>query len=447
MDIFTKSSSQAEINSCLDRVVDAVAGGALPNEAICDAVKRANLHPSGIQILVQAYNTAAINQQRLHGEDINEKTAAVTLANAEEITETLFPTPHKAASAGSLGATATLRKLASEAPYRRSHEDIVAGLKLLRSPETTKVAAAKPAEKSYFGLRNAALAKEAAANRELFNAQTKLAADVETLKHYLQQDAAPAVIELVERVKVSSGEAGVRALYGVSSQVKHLKLASQCRDFTRGVQLIRDIVAGVDRFQSAKAAATVATDAIPKSNVPTRAIYHTKSLVADDNAAAVNKELHVSDTGEKLAAEKAAAGPFTTAAVVESVRQLSKRLSGGLGSDPVEKNLAALSDPMHERRLNQIRSQATLVDLMNNDQMIAGHDPDEVIAAWNQLLELSPQLGDRRILAQGALRTRLAQGAMDPFASGQLVDLSQKLTPKPQTIQSMKPPKPPEPKF
>lgn len=417
------------IDQCLDKVADHVASGASPNEAIVHAVKTANLHPSGIQLLVQAYNTAAINQQRLLGQDVHEKTASVPLADTDQIMETIFPTPYKSAHAAALGETALLRKIASEPAYAPPREQTLAGLALLRTAQPPVKQAAAAPEKPYFTQRNEALKRESEANREVFNVGIKLSAAIEKLTDYLQQDAAPAVVELAPRIKAAVGDVGVKSLYAIAGKLPHLKLASKCRDFLVGVDLVREVATGLQKYELAKVAAVKAADAVPPARVPVKAVHHTKSLVADDNDA-VMKELNVSDTGTKLAADKAAAGPFTTAAVLESVRHLTKSLSNNLTSDPVDKNLSALSDPMHERQLQQIRSQATLVDLMNNDSVIAGHDPDEVIAAYNQLLELSPQLGDRRILAQGALRTRLAQGGLDPFAAGQMVDLGQRLTPK-----------------
>ena len=442
-DIFNKTSAHAAIDACLERVADYVAAGNSPNDAIAEAVKLADLHPSAVQILAQAYNTAAINQQRLLGSDINEKTAAVPLADTDVIMESLYPTPHKPTHIGQLGSPATLRKIASESPRAVDREQISAGLALLRSSSTKTAAATPPAEPPYFAQRNAALAKEAAANRELFNAGITLAAAVEKLGHYLQQLEAPAVVELAPRVEIVCGEQGVKSLYEIADGIAGLKLASKCRDFAPGVEMVQAVSDGITRYQRAQEAVKVARDAVPPSHVPAKTTEHTQKFQANDNDA-IMRSLRVADTGTKLAEEeKQGAGPFATAAVVESMRQLSKQLQSGLKSDPIERNLSALSDPMHERRLQQIRSQATLVDLMNNDDVIAGHDPDEVISAWNQLLELSPQIGDKRILAQNALRTRMAQGGLDPFATSQLVDVGQKLTPKPQTVA---PPRP-EPQF
>lgn len=429
--ILTKTSARDAIDACLEKVADLVATGATPDNAIAEAVKQANMHPSGVQILVQAYNTAAINQQRLNGSDIAEKTAAVPLADADLILETLFPTPHEPAHIGHLGSPATLRKIASESRPKSLSDNAKAGLSLLKSARAAETKqAADSAEVGYYKHRNDCLKKEAAANRELFMAGTKLAGDIERLTTFLQQESAPAVAELAPRVKVAIGEHAVDVLYALATPLNNLKLASKCRDFAAAVDMVRVVTDGLERYQEVKQAADCAKDAVPPAKMPVKAMHGTKSILDSDNDG-VMAALNANDTGEKVAQDKSAAGPFTTAAVMESMRQLSDKLRAGLQSDPVEKNLSALSDPMHERRLQQIRSQATLIDLMNNDNVISGYDPDEVIASWNQLLELSPQIGDKRILAQNALRTRLAQGSLDPFATSQLVDVGQKLTPKP----------------
>jgi hypothetical protein len=94
--------------------------------------------------------------------------------------------------------------------------------------------------------------------------------------------------------------------------------------------------------------------------------------------------------------------------------------------DQSNKALSSLVDPAHEAQLRNIRTQATLQDLMANDPVIHGYDPTETIDAFNEIVSTAPRTADQRLVIQSLLRKRLAQGALDPFEVEQLLSMEEK---------------------
>ncbi len=82
-----------------------------------------------------------------------------------------------------------------------------------------------------------------------------------------------------------------------------------------------------------------------------------------------------------------------------------------------------LSDPEHLDELRQIEAGAVLNDLLANDEVISGYDPDEVSEAYNEILATSPSLATQPLALRPMLRKRLSGGAMEPFEAQQAAEL------------------------
>lgn len=73
--------------------------------------------------------------------------------------------------------------------------------------------------------------------------------------------------------------------------------------------------------------------------------------------------------------------------------------------------------------VDNIRRQAILADLMNNDEIISAQEPTHVESAYNTLLQISPKSTLHREVVRSVLRNATAQQAIDPFTAKQLADL------------------------
>jgi len=113
-------------------------------------------------------------------------------------------------------------------------------------------------------------------------------------------------------------------------------------------------------------------------------------------------------------------------------------LTKGIGEQlqiakPTEKlikgDLEKLLDPRHEENLRQIEVNAMLNDLMANDEVISGHEPESVLRVFNEISQLAPRTSHQKMLIRALLRKRLQYGGdqVDPFEVQQLLDVENKL--------------------
>ena len=99
-------------------------------------------------------------------------------------------------------------------------------------------------------------------------------------------------------------------------------------------------------------------------------------------------------------------------------------MAESLGSgDTEDQQLSVLNDPIHERRLQDLRAQTMLHVLMADDPVIKSHNPYEVASAYGELSRLAPNMFQQPAAVTPYLRKRLQQGLLDTFEVGQLSSL------------------------
>lgn len=97
-------------------------------------------------------------------------------------------------------------------------------------------------------------------------------------------------------------------------------------------------------------------------------------------------------------------------------------------SELVEDKWMDLEDPDHANELRSIRTHAMLNQLMTDpDEPISGHDPNKVLAAYNELSQATPRLAGNIAMLRPALRKRL-EGHQEPFEAKELLDIEHGLT-------------------
>lgn len=95
--------------------------------------------------------------------------------------------------------------------------------------------------------------------------------------------------------------------------------------------------------------------------------------------------------------------------------------------DLVEDAASELSDPSHLNEMRQIQARAMLQDFLHNDEIISGYDPEEVVAAYNEVAQLTPRSSTQAAVMRPLLRQRLTQGAMQPFEAEQIANIEKTL--------------------
>lgn len=97
-------------------------------------------------------------------------------------------------------------------------------------------------------------------------------------------------------------------------------------------------------------------------------------------------------------------------------------------SELVEDKWMDLEDPDHANELRSIRTHAMLNQLMTDpDEPISAHDPNKVLAAYNELSQSTPRLAGNIAMLRPALRKRL-EGHQEPFEAKELLDIEHGLT-------------------
>lgn len=89
----------------------------------------------------------------------------------------------------------------------------------------------------------------------------------------------------------------------------------------------------------------------------------------------------------------------------------------------VQSQMKKLDSPDHINELRKIRTQTVLNSLMSDpDNPLSAHDPEEVLNAYNEMVQLAPRLADQPALLNPLLNKRLA-GRMEPFELGEALKL------------------------
>lgn len=107
---------------------------------------------------------------------------------------------------------------------------------------------------------------------------------------------------------------------------------------------------------------------------------------------------------------------------------------GGIGKEMLERDPEKLKKlkmeqynnltaPDHETALKNIKAQATLHDMLLNDDVISGHDPKEVAIAFNEIANVAPGVVDSPAVLQALLRKRLEAGQLADFDVKQLLEM------------------------
>jgi len=97
------------------------------------------------------------------------------------------------------------------------------------------------------------------------------------------------------------------------------------------------------------------------------------------------------------------------------------------GKKRLESQIQDLDSPDHTNELRKIRAQTVLTQLMSDpDSPLSSYDPEEVMTAYNEMVQLSPRLADQPAALAPMLNKRL-MGNTEPFEVGEALKLEEGL--------------------
>jgi hypothetical protein len=423
----------------VEQVVDLVGDGWTPNDAIVKIAHDGEYTPGHIRLMVQAYNTGRTNYQRKTHADLFEKTADFPLADAAVVLEALYPSTVKSA--------AMLHRESSVSDdYLYPPES--PGHKLATVPPLVQPVSPYPCDpdrrvkKAFALLRD--LDRERDERRMLVShTRDKLAAALDELDLYFKQAGPPIAFKAVrnnasalwgrpaEVVLDKVAEANPRLLktaswdsYGgrVDRTREPYVLVGKCIELA---QEHHKLAQDYQEFEKAavEAAARLLGEFLPVTHKEPSVL--TTSIMGTEKAALLGSGI----------LDPISAAPF--AVTSEFTRSVMDKIKPDSEDKLKSKALAELMDPAHEARLRKIRTQATLHNLMANDEFVSAEHPERVAELFNKITSLAPRAAEQPILMQALMRRYLAQGQVDPHDIDQLVGIEYKLKQRDQPMEDI----------
>lgn len=257
-----------------------------------------------------------------------------------------------------------------------------------------------------------------------------------------------------ERVKRAAETSRCAAAVRLDAlHVQMAKLASYFKQFAdRRLPLGHVEKAAADRYGAAATAALFqyvrqfshCRDKAAAGPLPTGLRWDAEPLTLVANCVRLGQE--VQTCREKAAADQTVLtqhreecfGPFAPARPTKEAASVVPMTVGGLmanaladmprsRNEMVEAGTRELDDPEHLAALRRIRAQAMLAHMLTDpEDTISGHDPDEVLHAYNEIAQLGPRVAEQPAAIGPLLRRRL-QGHVQPFEAKEVTDIEKGL--------------------
>lgn len=437
-------SKQAEqrLTTALEKVANLVAEGQHPDDAIVKVASEDGIPAGHVNLMVNAFNTGRTETQRKIGGDIFEKAAEFDLADAETILKRMFPSEVK--TAAELSRQTVISEEYSLPPTW--HRDIVkkATYNQTLPPLQTKsghtvTEAPKLDTDPAFAMKKAycqvqALTREVENRRaEVSNLQDELVAQITKLAEYFRRPGCEPYVGVkgnITRLFGKKAEALCKLLENRNSKL--VKQAGAGREFfslanfqTEPYSLVKNCLDTADKLVEKKAAfEKFEKEAADKSE---------KTILPFGQTIDPFKGYGVLDEVEKRSflSPKAIAGSLGTA-IGAANANIGKEIvdTEVFGKDKAyNKVLNSLQDPSHQSRLRNMQTSSMLTDLMSNDEIISGYDPEEVLHHYNEISQIAPRASSQEGIMRAILRKRLEGGksAIDTYDLSELLKMENSL--------------------
>ena len=432
------------LNVAIDKTMDMIdATGCDPNDAIIKVAGDMKLTPDYIPVIVAAYNNGAQYAQRENGNSILEKTAKFPIANVDCINNKLYKT--KTASAQLYTINDNFFDLPVSVTVKQSNVD----KQLLYSP-VVKAA-------SYRRDNSTQIKYETRVNDgvntilESIRMEKSAASDayddaIKELAEYLHLNASPSVpyaVKLATMVYGKTGDIVVKAAanrFSLSDKPKRMEPGVSEKDpfYTCCDNCIKKLAAYNDICdQELELMQKCAKVLKPMVSRRVNAIYSQSVDNTANPAYFFQKKKNVVE--ETTPNTKSAASIFPTVGGYDELARGGKLPYSDLSGlesllkpqwrdlNPYEHNIMrSLDDPEQDAKLRDITVQTNLIDLINTDEYLSDQDPEEVIDAYNELMEIAPEIHNKKPLLRAALRQYLESGGIDVQSLGLIGDIGRK---------------------
>lgn len=428
--------NEREENELLDAVKkasDLVTAGSSPDEAVEKIARDSGFGPGKIRLIGQAYNNGAqLSQWRQpNSASILDKLASFPLCDPEKVVEAIYTGPSPAEKAAALKVDADYSRPPSWYGAKEGRTKFAsAALPRNPPPEYTP----DPLDAVHKVYNDVQRTKQAAdeTRRQASAAEDAVRARVAGLATYFKQASHNRLpFAVIEEAAVTYFGEPARTLLKIAYDAARLK---EKRATDLGTVIKKAVDLNAEPFSLIKAA----IDAGGRCVV-------LKKQAGDLAAAAVTKKAEglrpFSTAGD--AEQPAHTGPWTKEAAAlfaKTAIMNSPAFGAAVGSglatslgiskskgELVDDEWMKLEDPEHENELRKIKAHTMLNQLMTDpDDPISGHDPDRVLAAYNEIASATPRLADNVAVLRPQLRKRL-EGNAEPFETKEMLDIEKGL--------------------
>jgi len=434
-----------------------------PVDAIEKIARDSSWGPDMVRFASYAYNTGRQTYQRQENDNALEKFADFPLADPDQVIDRIWPKQVKTAADE---AYATVSNEYGSGPaFFLDHNLRQPNVSMIKAASIQVAGLLKTADhckECHRPMEHCTCPKKSALSLAmgLDEKLTKQAADARVNASDAYQKLIGAMGELGDYFRQSPERHLPFALVEKTAEVYHGANGQAVMDwvFTRN-KMAENSLRG-DSVNWGKQVVAVEPQQMPWSAL-TRCVKLAKDVIQFRNAEAAAKtaaEIHkqdilgplihgpVKDASFNLLT-KSAATPIKLMDMVSDAKNLFGEVLNPFkqeSGDPVAGPYEELEDPRHAAKLQQIQTQSMLSDMMN-DPVIGGHEPDEVLHAYNEISRLTPRAASQPALMRSHLQ-RYLQGNVQPFEHGQMLDLEKGLKDtQPAPVDPMPKPAAPQP--
>jgi hypothetical protein len=424
--------SEKRILEALEKVSSLVATGEHPNDAIYKIASEQKLPAGHVRLMVNAVNTGRTNSHRATADDPLEKAAEFPLAEADTILSRLYPDNVKTAAA------IFLEKVV-DPQYNRSPSWLKdhKRTKTASAPISFKMTDKKPVVehdpdrdvKRAMALvqRNGHTVDAARLRVERLRQQAVKTA--EELRTYFKRPGHIPFAEVKENAVIMFGKTAATILNVVNptkAQLAEKRSSFELNTAAAPFTTIKNAIALAVEFKQAQEAYVAA---VKTANDDAHRVL--SPFAPGPEAGRSVLGLQFSQTTEKTSnLGNLFSSALGMTALGDIAKDVGKKVPGMQPSSDLErKDMQSLMDPAHDMEIRNIQSEALLNDLIANDEVIRGHDPEDVIDAFNEVSQLAPYAVNKKAIMRDLMRKRLAGGgaALDQFTVSDALKSQQSL--------------------
>jgi hypothetical protein len=428
----SRISKEAEkkMTDALEKAADLIAQGKHPNDALIKTASEAQIPAGHIHLMVNAINTGRTNAQRLTHDDPLEKAGSFPLADTSVVLATMFPDKVQTKAAAYHETTISNEYKSSPVWIHEKKVMEKSARKLEPLTEKKYVADSNPDAPFDNAMKKIAHMKIDIAEKRIKIAQIrehaiKLAAQ---LTEYFKLPGHIPLTEVKENSQILFGKQAEMALAGISPGKYSRKEATPVNVDVAPYSYVHQAIDLANKFVTLKKAYD---DTVKAANTEAEELINPfvqsprQSVVMGLYSRAEKQGGIFSDL-----VNSGFSGP-------DAAKGIGRKLPlFAPPADNTEDDIQGLMDPTHDTSLRNIRAESLLNDLMANDEVIRGYNPEEVVDAFNEVSQLTPYAVNRKAIMRDLMRRRLTGGAagLDNYTVGDALKTQQ-------TLQSIDTPK------